>query len=84
MYTIIALNGAVMVLIWYSNIKIQEALVDLDTRLAAAIRKTVESLPLDTDIEPPNPMQQLIAGYLQQKLMERDESGRFVAQMREP
>jgi len=59
------------------------AIDDLDGRLAQALGSIAENIGL-TDLEPPNPFQQILAQYLQQKLQEnaapgpaRSENGQF-------
>lgn len=70
--------------------QIDEGLVELDEKLALAIRSVVEKIPGLGDHEPINPIQmaigQLIANMQQQKLqpemkvIERDEKGLFTSQ----
>ena len=70
--------------------QIDEGLVELDEKLALAIRSVVEKIPGLADHEPINPIQmaigQLIANMQQQKLqpemkvIERDEKGLFTSQ----
>ena len=64
---------------------IQNTAKELDMSLATAIKEVISSLPLG-DIEPPNPIQQIIAQILQEKMkppslqvkeVTRDESGKF-------
>lgn len=59
------------------------AIDDLDGRLAQALGSIAENIGLG-DLEPPNPFQQILAQYLQQKLQEnaapglaRSENGQF-------
>jgi len=69
--------------------QIDEGLVELDEKLALAIRSVVEKIPGLGDSEPINPIQmafaQLIGNMAQQKqviippkIIERDEKGLFV------
>ena len=70
--------------------QIDEGLVELDEKLALAIRSVVEKIPGLGDHEPINPIQmaigQLIANMSQQntqpalKVIERDEKGLFTSQ----
>ena len=70
--------------------KIEDGLVELDEKLALAIKAVVEKIPGLGDHEPINPIQmaigQLIANMQQQKLqpemkvIERDEKGLFTSQ----
>ena len=70
--------------------QIDEGLVELDEKLALAIRSVVEKIPGLGDHEPINPIQmaigQLIANMNQQKqqpemkIIERDEKGLFTSQ----
>ena len=70
--------------------QIHEGLVELDEKLALAIRSVVEKIPGLGDHEPINPIQmaigQLIANMQQNKLqpelkvIERDEKGLFTSQ----
>lgn len=70
--------------------QIDEGLVELDEKLALAIRSVMEKIPGLGDHEPINPIQmaigQLIANMQQQKLqpqmkvIERDEKGLFTSQ----
>jgi len=70
--------------------QIDEGLVELDEKLALAIRSVVEKIPGLGDHEPINPIQmaigQLIANMQQQntqpalKVIERDEKGLFTSQ----
>lgn len=69
--------------------QIDEGLIELDEKLALAIRSLVEKIPVLGDSEPINPIQmafaQLIGNMAQQKqviippkIIERDEKGLFV------
>ena len=69
--------------------QIDEGLIELDEKLALAIRSVVEKIPGLGDSEPINPIQmafaQLIGNMAQQKqiiippkIIERDEKGLFV------
>jgi hypothetical protein len=70
--------------------QIDEGLIELDEKLALAIRSVVEKIPGLGDHEPINPIQmaigQLIANMNQQKqqpqmkVIERDEKGLFTSQ----
>lgn len=70
--------------------QIEDGLVELDEKLAIAIRSVVEKIPGLGEHEPINPIQmaigQLIANMQQQKLqpemkvIERDEKGLFTSQ----
>ena len=70
--------------------QIEDGLVELDEKLAIAIRSVVEKIPGLGDHEPINPIQmaigQLIANMSQQntqpalKVIERDEKGLFTSQ----
>ena len=70
--------------------QIDEGLIELDEKLALAIRSVVEKIPGLGDHEPINPIQmaigQLIANMNQQKqqpqmkIIERDEKGLFTSQ----
>ena len=70
--------------------QIDEGLVELDEKLALAIRSVVEKIPGLGESEPINPIQmaigQLIANMSQQtqqpqmKVIERDEKGLFTSQ----
>ena len=70
--------------------QIDEGLVELDEKLALAIRSVVEKIPGLGESEPINPIQmaigQLIANMNQQKqqtqmkVIERDEKGLFTSQ----
>ena len=70
--------------------KIEDGLVELDEKLALAIRSVVEKIPGLGESEPINPIQmaigQLIANMSQQtqqpqmKVIERDEKGLFTSQ----
>ena len=61
------------------------AVDDLDGRLAQALGSIAENIGF-SNLEPPNPFQQLLAQYLQAKIqetttpgVERDENGQFKA-----
>ena len=70
--------------------KIEDGLIELDEKLALAIRSVVEKIPGLSESEPINPIQmaigQLIANMNQQKqqpqmkVIERDEKGLFTSQ----
>ena len=69
-------------------IKIEDGLIELDEKLALAIKSVVEKIPGLGETEPINPIQmaigQLIANMNQQqqnpamKIIQRDEKGLFV------
>ena len=70
------------------GIKIEDGLIELDDKLALAIKSVVEKIPGLGETEPINPIQmaigQLIANMNQQqqnpamKIIQRDEKGLFV------
>ena len=87
--SIIALIGLNLAFTVYQTrllgLVIQNTAKELDMSLATAIKEVISSLPLG-DIEPPNPIQQIIAQILQEKMkppalqvkeVTRDESGKF-------
>ena len=88
--TIIVGFGVVFKLLLDLGNQIDEGLVELDEKLALAIRSVMEKIPGLGDHEPINPIQmaigQLIANMQQQKLqpemkvIERDEKGLFTSQ----
>jgi hypothetical protein len=60
---------------------------ELDQNIAAAIQNTVSQLPL-SDFEPPNPIQAIIAQFIQSKIQnennilpDRAENGTFAAKV---
>ena len=64
---------------------LDDAVHELDARLALALKATIEALPLG-DIEPPNPLLQILAQHLGNQMnpakapnleLLRDESGKF-------
>ncbi len=64
---------------------VAEQIATLDTKLAEAIKTTLENLPIG-DIEPVNPMQMMLMQIIQDnmaknpaKVVERDEKGLFTA-----
>ena len=75
-------------LLYELGIKIEDGLVELDEKLALAIKSVVEKIPGLGETEPINPIQmaigQLIANMNQQqqnpamKVIQRDEKGLFV------
>jgi len=65
---------------------LNEEMINLDVKLAQAIQKLLDDLPIG-DIEPPNPMQMMIMQILQDnmaknpaKVIPRDEKGLFTAE----
>ena len=88
--TIILGFGVVFKLLIDLGHKIEDGLVELDEKLAMAIRSVVEKIPGLCESEPINPIQmaigQLIANMSQQtqqpqmKVIERDEKGLFTSQ----
>ena len=65
---------------------LNEEMINLDAKLAQAIQKLLDDLPIG-DIEPPNPMQMMIMQILQDnmaknpaKVIPRDEKGLFTAE----
>ena len=88
--TIIVGFGVVFKLLIDLGHKIEDGLVELDEKLAMAIRSVVEKIPGLGESEPINPIQmaigQLIANMSQQnqqsqmKVIERDEKGLFTSQ----
>ena len=81
-------NGLVMAgAVYWLEQRVQEHLDELDGSLAAAIKGLLEAVPIE-GFEPPNPIQQAIAGWLQQNIanrpvdvpvqvVKRDDTGRF-------
>ena len=75
-------------LLYDLGIKIEDGLIELDEKLALAIKSVVEKIPGLGETEPINPIQmaigQLIANMNQQqqnlamKIIQRDEKGLFV------
>ena len=75
-------------LLYDLGIKIEDGLIELDEKLALAIKSVVEKIPGLGETEPINPIQmaigQLIANMNQQqqnpamKVIQRDEKGLFV------
>ncbi len=64
---------------------VAEQIATLDTKLAEAIKTTLENLPIG-DIEPVNPMQMMLMQIIQDnmaknpaKVVDRDEKGLFTA-----
>ena len=88
--TIILGFGVVFKLLIDLGHKIEDGLVELDEKLAMAIRSVVEKIPGLGESEPINPIQmaigQLIANMSQQtqqpqmKVIQRDEKGLFVSE----
>ena len=88
--TIIVGFGVVFKLLIDLGHKIEDGLIELDEKLALAIRSVVEKIPGLGEHEPINPIQmaigQLIANMNQQKqqpqmkIIERDEKGLFTSQ----
>ncbi len=88
--TIIVGFGVVFKLLIDLGHKIEDGLIELDEKLAIAIRSVVEKIPGLGEHEPINPIQmaigQLIANMNQQKqqpqmkVIERDEKGLFTSQ----
>jgi hypothetical protein len=88
--TIIVGFGVVFKLLIDLGRQIEDGLVELDEKLALAIRSVVEKIPGLSESEPINPIQmaigQLIANMTQQtqqpqmKIIERDEKGLFTSQ----
>jgi len=88
--TIIVGFGVVFKLLIDLGHKIEDGLVELDEKLALAIRSVVEKIPGLGESEPINPIQmaigQLIANMSQQtqqsqmKVIQRDEKGLFVSE----
>ncbi len=88
--TIILGFGVVFKLLIDLGHKIEEGLIDLDEKLALAIRSVVEKIPGLGESEPINPIQmaigQLIANMSQQtqqpqmKVIQRDEKGLFTSE----
>ena len=86
--TIIVGFGVVFKLLINLGHKIEDGLVELDEKLALAIRSVIEKIPGLSESEPINPIQmaigQLIANMSQQnkrpemKVIQRDEKGLFV------
>ena len=65
---------------------ITNGLIELDAKLAQALKSTLENLPIG-DIEPVNPMQMMIMQLIQDnmaknpaKVMARDEKGLFTGE----
>ena len=87
--TIIVGFGVVFKLLIDLGHKIEDGLIELDEKLALAIKAVVEKIPAFGDNEPINPIQmaigQLIANMSQQnqqpamKVIERDEKGLFLS-----
>ena len=85
--TIIVGFGVVFKLLIDLGHKIEDGLIELDEKLALAIKAVVEKIPGMGESEPINPIQmaigQLIANMSQQnqqtamKVIERDENGLF-------
>ena len=85
--TIIVGFGVVFKLLIDLGHKIEDGLIELDEKLALAIKAVVEKIPAFGDNEPINPIQmaigQLIANMSQQnqqpamKVIERDENGLY-------
>ena len=91
MGTIIVGFGVMAKLLLDLGHQIDEGLIELDEKLALAIRSVVEKIPGLGDSEPINPIQmafaQLIGNMVQQKqviippkIIERDENGLFTKQ----
>ena len=89
--TIIVGFGVVLKLLIDLGHKIEDGLIELDEKLAMAIRTVVEKIPGLGEHEPINPIQmaigQLIANMNQQKqqqpemkVIQRDEKGLFTSQ----
>lgn len=88
--TIILGFGVVFKLLIDLGNKIEDGLVELDEKLAMAIKSVMDQIPGIGQTEPINPIQmavgQLIANIAQQKqnvepkLIQRDEKGLFVSE----
>jgi len=88
--TIILGFGVVFKLLIDLGNKIEDGLVELDEKLAMAIKSVMDQIPGIGQTEPINPIQmavgQLIANMAQQKqnvepkLIQRDEKGLFVSE----
>ena len=88
--TIILGFGVVFKLLIDLGNKIEDGLVELDEKLALAIKSVMDQIPGIGQTEPINPIQmavgQLIANIAQQKqnvepkLIQRDEKGLFVSE----
>lgn len=88
--TIILGFGIVFKLLIDLGNKIEDGLVELDEKLALAIKSVIDQIPGIGQTEPINPIQmavgQLIANMAQQKqnvepkLIQRDEKGLFVTE----
>ena len=72
---------------YYLQQRVEELLDDLDASLAAAIKGLLDAVPLE-GFEPPNPIQQMVAQWMQSNLakapvdvpvqvVKRDSTGRF-------
>lgn len=71
---------------WFLSNSIDSAIDELDSRLALALKATIESLPLG-EIEPPNPLLQILAQAVSTNMnkepnvdLVRDVAGKFTSQ----
>jgi hypothetical protein len=83
LYCMVGLQGLTLILLLFLASRGTGLLLDLfqslDNKIAEAITKLINEGSID--IEPPNPIQALIASVLQQKMsdtMPRDPGGQFV------
>ena len=61
---LVASQGIFLVVFaWYFSNLLDDAVAELDARLALALKATIESLPFG-DIEPPNPLLAILAQHL--------------------
>jgi len=61
---LIASQGIFLVVFaWYFSNMLDDAIEELDARLAQALKATIESLPFG-DVEPPNPLLSILAQHL--------------------
>ena len=86
---LIASQGVFLcVFAWYFSALLDDAVVDLDARLALALKATIEALPFG-DVEPPNPLLAILAQHLGKTVEAgpnpiieatvRDKKGQFVS-----
>jgi hypothetical protein len=86
---IIASQGVLFGLFaWYFSRMLDDAVAELDARLAMALKATIESLPFG-DLEPPNPLLSILAQHLGNSVQAgagpiiettiRDKKGQFVS-----
>jgi len=73
---------------WYFARQLEDAIEDLDARLAMALKATISALPFG-DVEPPNPLLAILAQHLGNSVQAggnpiveavvRDKKGQFVS-----